>query len=94
MTERNTHIIGWFLYGLLWVLLIANIINDWVTQRWISPLSFLILAILAGGIFLQRFGVLSLVSTKGIRDPRVLLTYGLIALFLIVLVIYLVVSGV
>ncbi len=91
MTRNNIPMVAWILYGLMWVLLLANVINDWMTQGWISPFTFLMVALLVGGTLLERFGVLS--PAKGLRDPRVGLTYGLIALLLVALVIYLGVSG-
>jgi hypothetical protein len=82
--------IGWIGYGLVWLLLGANMVNDWLTQGWISPLSLLILVCLVIPLAL-RFAGQPGASVSRLRDPRVLLTYGIIALLLLGVVAYTVV---
>jgi hypothetical protein len=90
MPKHRRAIIGWGLYGLVWLLLLANMVNDWLTQGWISPLSLLILVCLMIPLLL-RFAGQPGASTRRLRDPRVLLTYGIIALLLLGVVAYTVV---
>jgi hypothetical protein len=94
MTKQYSPGIGWVCYGLVWLLLGANMVNDWLTQGWISPLILLILLILVCLIsipLVQRFAGKPGASTRRLRDPRVLLTYGIIALLLLGVVAYTVV---
>lgn len=78
MTRRNIPVIGWVLYGLLWLLLIANFITDWMTQRWVSPVSLFLLTGLVGVLLFQRF------------TGRVV-TYRFIVIFLVTMGIYMLV---
>ena len=78
MTRRKTPVIGWVLYGLLWLLLVANIVNDWMAQRWVSPVSLFLLMGLVGVLLFQRF------------TGRVV-TYSFIAVLLVTMGIYLLV---
>jgi hypothetical protein len=87
MTKRNIPGIGWFFYSLIWLLLVAKMVNDWLTQGWISPLSLLVLVCLVIPLVL-RFAGQPGASTRRLRDPRVLLTYGIIALLLFGVVAY------
>jgi hypothetical protein len=63
-------------------------VNDWLTQGWISPLSLLILVSLISIPLVQRFAGKPGASTQRRRDPRVLLTYGGITLLLLGVVVY------
>jgi hypothetical protein len=91
MPKHRRAIIGWGLYGLVWLLLGANMVNDGLTQGWMSPLSLLILVCLISIPLVQRFAGQPGASTRRLRDPRVLLTYGIIALLLLGVVAYTVV---
>lgn len=35
--------VGWIAYSVTWLAWLANIVNDWLTRQWISPLSIIIL---------------------------------------------------
>jgi hypothetical protein len=87
MTNRVS-LIGWGLYGLVWLLLLANMVNDWLTQGWISPLSLLVLVSLISIPLVQRLAGKPGASVSRLRDPRVSLTYGIIALLLLGVVVY------
>jgi hypothetical protein len=65
-------------------------VNDWLTQGWISPLSLLVLVCLVIPL-VQRFAGKPGASTRRLRDPRILVGYGFIALLLLGVVAYTVV---
>jgi hypothetical protein len=88
MTKQYIPAIGWIFYGLVWLLLGANMVNDWLTQGWISPLSLLVLVCLISIPLVQRFAGKPGASVSRLRDPQVLLTYGFIALLLLGVVAY------
>jgi hypothetical protein len=90
MTKRYIPGIRWIFYGLVWLLLGANMVNDWLTQGWISPLSLLVLVGLVIPLLL-RFAGQPGSSTRRLRDPQVLVGYGFIALLLLGVVAYTVV---
>ena len=73
MSESVLVKVGWVSYSLVWVLLLANIAHDWVTQGWISPLSLILLAILGGGTVLQRLRGDPIISVAG-ASKRLIVT--------------------
>jgi hypothetical protein len=86
MSESVLVKVGWVSYLLVWVLLLANIARDWVTQGWISPLSMILLAILAGGTLSQRLRGEPIISVQGASRRLIItliLTLAVTALILI-----------
>ena len=68
-------------YALTWLALLANIVNDWVTQQWISPLSIIFLVLLGGGTIVQLARGKPIISTEGMAN-RFLITLVLILITL------------
>lgn len=86
MVESNLVRLGWVLYIVTWVLLLANVVNDWLGRGWISPLSILMVVLLAGGTLWQRMRGQPVISTEGMGRrflATVLLVLGTLALILI-----------
>lgn len=77
--EKWFIIVGWITYTLTWVALFANIVNDWLTRRWISPLSIMMLVIFGGGTAIQLLRRKPIINTKGMAN-RFLITIILVLL--------------
>lgn len=69
--------VGWIAYSVTWLALLANIVNDWLTRQWISPLSIIIFGLLGGGTTLQLLRGEPIIDTDGAAS-RLLITVALI----------------
>lgn len=87
MAESNLVRLGWALYAATWVLLLANIANDWLDRGWVSPLSVLMLVLLAGGTLWQRMRGRPVITTEGM-GRRFLATVLLILITLALILAY------
>jgi len=69
MTQTTWQIkLGWVLYTSLWLLLLANIVYDWLSYHWLSPLSVIFLIVLGLGTLLLYLGGKPIVSTEGMKE--------------------------
>lgn len=86
MTTRKKWLIsaGWIAYVFTWLTLIANITHDWLTRRWISPLSLIILALLSGGTVVQLARGEPVIQTEGVSN-RLVPTLVLILLIWVII---------
>lgn len=84
MTKKWLVIVGWVAYILTWVALFANIINDWLTRQWISPLSIIMLVILGGGTIVQLLRKEPIINTEGAAS-RFLITLVLVLIIWVVI---------
>ena len=75
---------GWVAYVLVWALLLANIVNDWLTLQWISPLSIMMLITLAGGALYQRWRGEPMIKLEG-AGQRFLITLVFVLAFMVVI---------
>jgi hypothetical protein len=87
MSEATLLKVGWVSYLLVWVLLLANIAHDWVTQGWISPLSVILLAILAGGTLSQRLRGEPIIRVQG-ASKRLIATLILVLVVAALILVY------
>ncbi len=59
---------GWILYTILWLLLFANILYDWLNYNWFSPLSIIFLVILGLGTLLSYLQGKPIISTERMKE--------------------------
>lgn len=85
MTEKKWLIqVGWVAYALTWVTLFANIAHDWLTRRWISPLSIILLALLSSGTIVQLARGEPIIQIDGAKE-RFLVTLTLILTVVVII---------
>lgn len=70
--------LGRIMWIIMWVLVFANIAYDWLSCRWISPLSVIFLLVLGASLIMWLRGI-PIITTKGWKTRAVLMVVFILA---------------